>query len=183
MGFLKKIVGSRNDRILKDYRKILNEINTVGESFKSTNLEEFPEITNKLKKDFINGKSLDEILPYAYALVREVSDRVMQMRHFDEQILGGIALHKGKIAEMKTGEGKTLVATLPAYLNALSNNGVHIITVNDYLAKRDRDWMSKLYEALGLSTGVILSGQNIEEKKAAYGSDIIYGTNLSLIHI
>ena len=177
MGFLKKIVGSRNDRILKDYRKILNEINTVGESFKSTNLEEFPEITNKLKKEFIDGKSLDEILPYAYALVREVSDRVMQMRHFDEQILGGIALHKGKIAEMKTGEGKTLVATLPAYLNALSNNGVHIITVNDYLAKRDRDWMSKLYEALGLSTGVILSGQNIEEKKAAYGSDIIYGTN------
>ncbi len=177
MGFLKKIVGSRNDRILKDYRKILNEINTIGDSLKSLNLEEFPEITNKLKKEYEDGKSLDEILPYAYALVREASERVMQMRHFDEQILGGIALHKGKIAEMKTGEGKTLVATLPAYLNSLSNNGVHIITVNDYLAKRDCDWMSKLYESLGLSTGVILSGQNTEEKKIAYESDIIYGTN------
>ncbi len=177
MGFLKKIVGSRNDRILKDYRKILNEINTIGDSLKSLNLDEFPEITNKLKKEYEDGKSLDEILPYAYALVREASERVMQMRHFDEQILGGIALHKGKIAEMKTGEGKTLVATLPAYLNSLSNNGVHIITVNDYLAKRDCDWMSKLYKSLGLSTGVILSGQNIEEKKIAYESDIIYGTN------
>ena len=177
MGFLKKIVGSRNDRILKDYRKILNEINIIGESVKSINSEEFPEITNKLKKEYLDGKSLDDILPYAYALVREASDRVMQMRHFDEQILGGIALHKGKIAEMKTGEGKTLVATLPAYLNALSNNGVHIITVNDYLAKRDCDWMSKLYKSLGLSTGVILSGQNIDDKKDAYESDIIYGTN------
>jgi len=177
MGFLKKIVGSRNDRILKDYRKILNEINVIGESVKSINSEEFPEITYKLKKEYLDGKSLDEILPYAYALVREASDRVMQMRHFDEQILGGIALHKGKIAEMKTGEGKTLVATLPAYLNALSNNGVHIITVNDYLAKRDCDWMSKLYKSLGLSTGVILSGQNIDDKKEAYESDIIYGTN------
>ena len=177
MGFLKKIVGSRNDRILKDYRKILNEINIIGESVKSINSEEFPEITNKLKKEYLDGKSLDDILPYAYALVREASDRVMQMRHFDEQILGGIALHKGKIAEMKTGEGKTLVATLPAYLNALSNNGVHIITVNDYLAKRDCEWMSKLYKSLGLSTGVILSGQNIDDKKDAYESDIIYGTN------
>ena len=120
---------------------------------------------------------MDEILPYAYALVREASDRVMKMRHFDEQILGGIALHNGKIAEMKTGEGKTLVATLPAYLNALTGDGVHIITVNDYLAKRDCEWMSTLYNYLGLSTGVILSGQNLEDKKNAYNSDIIYGTN------
>ena len=176
MGFLKKIVGSRNDRILKSYQKILNEINSIGDELKSLTLEDFPKITEKLKKEYQSGKSLDDILPYAFAIVREASERVMKMRHFDEQILGGIALHYGKIAEMKTGEGKTLVATLPAYLNCLSNNGVHIITVNDYLAKRDCVWMSKLYEALGLSTGVILSGQSFDEK-AAYNSDIIYGTN------
>lgn len=177
MGFLKKIVGSRNDRILKSYQKILNEINSIEDELKSLTLEDFPKITEKLKKEHQSGKSLDDILPYAFAIVREASERVMKMRHFDEQILGGIALHYGKIAEMKTGEGKTLVATLPAYLNCLSNNGVHIITVNDYLAKRDCVWMSKLYEALGLSTGVILSGQSFDEKKAAYNSDIIYGTN------
>ena len=177
MGFLKKIVGSRNDRILKSYQKILNEINSIGDELKSLTLEDFPKITEKLKKEHQSGKSLDDILPYAFAIVREASERVMKMRHFDEQILGGIALHYGKIAEMKTGEGKTLVATLPAYLNCLSNNGVHIVTVNDYLAKRDCVWMSKLYESLGLSTGVILSGQNFDEKKAAYNSDIIYGTN------
>ena len=177
MGFLKKIVGSRNDRILKSYQKILNEINSIGDELKSLTLEDFPKITEKLKKEHQSGKSLDDILPYAFAIVREASERVMKMRHFDEQILGGIALHYGKIAEMKTGEGKTLVATLPAYLNCLTNNGVHIITVNDYLAKRDCDWMSKLYEVLGLSTGVILSGQSFDEKKAAYNSDIIYGTN------
>ena len=135
MGFLKKIVGSRNDRILKSYQKILNEINSIGDELKSLTLEDFPKITEKLKKEHQSGKSLDDILPYAFAIVREASERVMKMRHFDEQILGGIALHYGKIAEMKTGEGKTLVATLPAYLNCLSNNGVHIITVNDYLAK------------------------------------------------
>ena len=177
MGFLKKIVGSRNDRILKSYQKILNEINSIGDELKSLTLEDFPKITEKLKKEHQSGKSLDDILPYAFAIVREASERVMKMRHFDEQILGGIVLHYGKIAEMKTGEGKTLVATLPAYLNCLTNNGVHIITVNDYLAKRDCAWMSKLYEVLGLSTGVILSGQSFDEKKAAYNSDIIYGTN------
>jgi len=177
MNLLKKIVGSRNDRILKDYQKILKEINLNAEEIKDIESKDFPEITNKLKEDYKNGKSLDQILPYAYSIVREASDRVMNMRHFDEQILGGIALHNGKIAEMKTGEGKTLVATLPAYLNALTGNGVHIITVNDYLAKRDCNWMSELYNFLGLKTGVILSGQNIEEKKLAYKSDVIYGTN------
>ena len=177
MNLLKKIVGSRNDRILKDYKKILEEINLIAEEIKNIESKDFPEITNKLKEDYKNGKSLDQILPYAYSLVREASDRVMNMRHFDEQILGGLALHDGKIAEMKTGEGKTLVATLPAYLNALTGNGVHIITVNDYLAKRDCDWMSALYNFLGLKTGVILSGQDIEEKKLAYKSDVIYGTN------
>ena len=177
MNLLRKIVGSRNDRILKDYRKILKEVNLQSNEVKNLIDSDFPNITKKLKTDYKSGASLDEILPYAYALVREASDRIMNMRHFDEQILGGIALHKGKISEMKTGEGKTLVATLPAYLNALTGNGVHIITVNDYLANRDCKWMSELYKFLGLETGVILSGQNIEDKKNAYESDIIYGTN------
>ena len=177
MNLLRKIVGSRNDRILKDYRKILKEINLLSDEVKKLSDSDFPNITKKLKKDYASGTSLEEIQPYAYALVREASERIMNMRHFDEQILGGIALHKGKISEMKTGEGKTLVATLPAYLNALTGNGVHIITVNDYLANRDCKWMSELYRFLGLETGVILSGQNIEDKKNAYKSDIIYGTN------
>ena len=177
MNLLRKIVGSRNDRILKDYKKILKEVNLLSNEVKNLIDSDFPNITKKLKTDYKNGANLDDILPYAYALVREASDRIMNMRHFDEQILGGIALHKGKISEMKTGEGKTLVATLPAYLNALTGNGVHIITVNDYLANRDCKWMSELYKFLGLETGVILSGQNIEDKKNAYESDIIYGTN------
>ena len=179
MNLLRKIVGSRNDRILKDYRKILKEINLLSDEVKKLSDSDFPNITKKLKKDYASGTSLQEIQPYAYALVREASERIMNMRHFDEQILGGIALHKGKISEMKTGEGKTLVATLPAYLNALTGNGVHIITVNDYLANRDCKWMSELYRFLGLETGVILSGQNIEDKKNAYKSDIIYGTKSS----
>ena len=177
MNILKKIVGSRNDRILKDYRKILREINLLSQEMQSLSDKDFPDITGKLKKDYMDGKSLEDMLPYAYSLTREASSRIMKMRHFDEQILGGIALHNGKIAEMKTGEGKTLVATLPAYLNAITGKGVHIITVNDYLAKRDCDWMTDLYNFLGLSTGVILSGQTLEEKKKAYKSDIIYGTN------
>ena len=156
MNVLKKIIGSRNDRILKNYQKILNSVNSFSNEISKFNNNDFPNSTAKLKEDYKNGKSLDEILPYAYALVREASDRIMKMRHFDEQILGGIALHYGKIAEMKTGEGKTLVATLPAYLNALTGNGVHIITVNDDLANRDCAWMSTLYNFLGLSTGVIL---------------------------
>ena len=177
MNILKKIVGSRNDRILKDYRKILKEVNLLSQEMQSLSDKDFPDITSKLKKDYMDGKTLEDMLPYAYSLTREASSRIMRMRHFDEQILGGIALHNGKIAEMKTGEGKTLVATLPAYLNAITGKGVHIITVNDYLAKRDCDWMTDLYNFLGLSTGVILSGQTLEEKKKAYKSDIIYGTN------
>jgi len=177
MNILKKIVGSRNDRILKNYHKTLREINLLSEDMKALSDGDFPDITQKLKQDYMNGKTLEEILPYAYSLTREASSRIMKMRHFDEQILGGIALHNGKIAEMKTGEGKTLVATLPAYLNAITGKGVHIITVNDYLAKRDCGWMAGLYDFLGLSTGVILSGQTLEEKKKAYKSDIIYGTN------
>ena len=177
MNILKKIVGSRNDRILKNYHKTLREINLLSEDMKALSDGDFPDITQKLKQDYMNGKTLEEMLPYAYSLTREASSRIMKMRHFDEQILGGIALHNGKIAEMKTGEGKTLVATLPAYLNAITGKGVHIITVNDYLAKRDCGWMAGLYDFLGLSTGVILSGQTLEEKKKAYKSDIIYGTN------
>ena len=177
MSILKRIVGSRNDRILKDYRKILNKVNSFSNEVKIIKDIDFHRHTNELKKKYKEGEALEEILPYAYALVREASDRIMNMRHFDEQVLGGIALHNGKIAEMKTGEGKTLVATLPAYLNALTGNSVHIITVNDYLAKRDCEWMSTLYNFLGLSTGVILSGQSLEDKKKAYKSNVIYGTN------
>ncbi len=177
MNFFKKIIGSRNDRLLKKYLIILQEVNAFSEILKSLKDSEFHDITKKLKNDFIDGRKLEEIMPYAYALLREASERVLGMRHFDEQILGGIALHEGKITEMKTGEGKTLVATLPAYLNSLSGNAVHIITVNDYLAKRDSEWMSKLYNFMGLSTGVIISGQSIEEKKKAYQSNIVYGTN------
>ena len=183
MNLLRKIVGSRNDRILKDYQKILHKVNSCSNDIEKLKDEEFPGVTKRLKKDVFEGKSLDEILPYAFSLVREASTRIMNMRHFDEQIIGGIALHNGKIAEMKTGEGKTLVATLPAYLNALTGNGVHIITVNDYLAKRDCEWMSKLYNFLGLNTGVILSNQSIEEKKLPT-SQILYTEqimNLDLI--
>ena len=181
MNLLRKIVGSRNDRILKDYKN-LHKVNSCSNDIEKLKDEEFPGVTKRLKKDVFEGKSLDEILPYAFSLVREASTRIMNMRHFDEQIIGGIALHNGKIAEMKTGEGKTLVATLPAYLNALTGNGVHIITVNDYLAKRDCEWMSKLYNFLGLNTGK--SYQTRVLKKKLPTSQILYTEqimNLDLI--
>ncbi len=133
--------------------------------------------TPLLKERLKNGESLDDILPEAFATVREASVRTLEMRHFDVQLIGGIVLHQGKIAEMKTGEGKTLAATLPAYLNALTGRGVHIITVNDYLARRDTEWMGHIYKFLGLSVGCILHGLDDEERKAAYNSDITYGTN------
>ena len=133
--------------------------------------------TEEYRKRYADGESLDKLLPEAFATVREAGVRVLGMRHFDVQLIGGMVLNEGKIAEMRTGEGKTLVATLAAYLNALTSKGVHVITVNDYLAKRDSEWMGKLYGALGLSTGVIVSGQSNEEKRAAYACDITYGTN------
>lgn len=174
---LAKIFGSKNKRELKRMGRIVNEINKIGEGLTELSDEELQAYTPTFQQQFRDGRSLDEILPEAYAVAREASTRVMGMRHFDVQLLGGIALHEGRIAEMRTGEGKTLTATLPVYLNALSGKGVHVVTVNDYLAERDANWMRPLYEFLGLSVGIIKSQQSTEEKRDAYLADITYGTN------
>ena len=175
--FLRKLFGSRNDRVIGRLSKIVKKINLLENDLKLLNESDFPGKTNEYRKRINEGESLDDILPEAFALVREVGKRVLNMRHFDVQLIGGMVLHHGNISEMRTGEGKTLVATLAAYLNSLSGSGVHIITVNDYLAKRDAEWMGQLYSFLGLSTGVIVSGLSMEERKAAYLCDITYGTN------
>jgi preprotein translocase subunit SecA len=174
---VKKIFGTRNDRVVKKLSKIVAQINPLEDEFKLLNDEDFPDKTNRLKERIKEGEDLDSILPEAFALVREAGQRVLNMRHFDVQLIGGMVLHNGSIAEMRTGEGKTLVATLAAYLNALSGLGVHVITVNDYLAQRDSEWMGQIYNFLGLSTGVIVSGLSTEERKIAYQCDITYGTN------
>ena len=174
---LTKVFGSKNERELKKIKPIVEKINTFEPQMQSMSDEALKAQTPLFKERLNNGESLDDILPEAFATVREASIRTLQMRHFDVQLIGGIVLHQGKIAEMKTGEGKTLAATLPAYLNALSGRGVHIITVNDYLARRDTEWMGHIYKFLGLSVGCILHGLNDDERSAAYGSDITYGTN------
>ena len=174
---LTQIFGSRNDRLLKQYRKTVERINALENGLSALSDEALQAKTNEFKQRFLSGESLDNLLPEAFAVVREASKRVMKMRHFDVQMMGGIALHQGKIAEMRTGEGKTLTATLAVYLNALSGKGVHVVTVNDYLANRDAQWMGRLYNFLGLSVGVNLSQLSREEKQAAYQSDITYGTN------
>ncbi len=175
--FLTKIFGSRNQRILKRLQKRVIEINAFEDELQTLTDEQLQAKTQEFKERLSNGQSLDDLLHEAFAVTREAGRRIMGMRHFDVQLIGGMVLHEGKISEMRTGEGKTLVATLPAYLNALTGKGVHIITVNDYLAKRDADWMRPLYEFLGLTVGVVLSGQVHEEKKQAYACDITYGTN------
>jgi preprotein translocase subunit SecA len=174
---LTKIFGSRNDRLLKQYRKTVERINAMEPSFAQLTDEQLRAKTEEFKARVASGTSLDEILPEAFAVVREGSKRVMKMRHFDVQMLGAMALHHGKIAEMRTGEGKTLTATLAVYLNALAGRGVHVVTVNDYLANRDAQWMGRLYNFLGLSVGVNLPHLSREQKQAAYASDITYGTN------
>ncbi len=174
---LKGVFGSRNDRLLKSYTKSVAAINALEEGLKSLPDVDLKNKTSELRGRISEGESLDDILVESFAVVREASRRVLGMRHFDAQLLGGIALHSGKISEMRTGEGKTLVATLPAYLNALSGKSVHVVTVNDYLAKRDANWMGAVYEFLGLSVGVNLSGQDHETKHKAYAADITYGTN------
>ncbi len=174
---LTQIFGSRNDRLLKQFRKTLERINGLEASYEHLSDEALRQKTNEFKQRFGQGETLESLLPEAFAVVREGSKRVMKMRHFDVQMMGGIALHQGKIAEMRTGEGKTLTATLAVYLNALSGKGVHVVTVNDYLANRDAQWMGQLYQFLGLSVGINLSQLNREEKQAAYNSDITYGTN------
>ena len=171
------IFGSRNDRLLKTYRKTLERINALEVPLEALSDEQLKAKTTEFKQRHQKGESLDDLLPEAFAVVREGSKRVMKMRHFDVQMLGGIALHQGKIAEMRTGEGKTLTATLAVYLNALAGLGVHVVTVNDYLANRDAQWMGRLYNFLGLSVGVNLSQLSREEKQNAYRSDITYGTN------
>ena len=174
---LTKAFGSKNERELKKIKPIVEQINTFEPQMQSMSDEALKAQTSLLRNRLNNGESLDDILPEAFATVREASIRTLQMRHFDVQLIGGIVLHQGKIAEMKTGEGKTLAATLPAYLNALSGKGVHIVTVNDYLARRDTEWMGHIYKFLGLSVGCILHGLDDDERNAAYSSDITYGTN------
>lgn len=176
-GLFEKIFGSRNDRVLKNIQVMVDEINSFESNIKLKTDDQLVEQTEIFRKRLKNGETLEDILPEAFATVREASWRVLEMRHFDCQMVGGIVLHHGNIAEMKTGEGKTLVATLPAYLNALSGNGVHIITVNDYLAARDAEWMGKLFNFLGLSVATVVHGLNDEERKVAYSADITYGTN------
>ncbi|MYM30824.1 preprotein translocase subunit SecA [Duganella sp. CY15W] len=177
MSFLTKIFGSRNQRLLKQYQKTVREINALEPAMEKLSDAELQAKTPAFKERIANGETLDQILPEAFAVCREASKRVMKMRHFDVQMIGGMVLHYGKIAEMGTGEGKTLTATLPAYLNALSGKGVHIVTVNDYLAQRDADTMAKLYSWLGLTTGINLSQMEHAAKQQAYASDITYGTN------
>jgi len=177
---LTRIVGSKNDRDLKQIAPIVRRINELEAEMARRSNEELAGLTPKFRERIANGESLDDILPEAFAAVREVGKRVLNMRHFDVQLIGGIVLHRGRIAEMKTGEGKTLVATLPAYLNALEGKGVHIVTVNDYLAGRDAEWMGKIYKALGLTVSCIQHPLTDEERKIAYAADITYGTNNEL---
>ena len=177
INFLTKIFGSRNDRTIKQYRKTVVLINGLEAQYEALSDEQLRAKTDEFRTRVAQGETLDKILPEAFAVVREGSKRVMKMRHFDVQMLGGISLHKGKISEMGTGEGKTLTATLAVYLNALPGKGVHVVTVNDYLASRDAQWMGKLYNFLGMSVGINLSQLSREEEQAAYNSDITYGTN------
>ena len=174
---LKKVFGSRNERLLKQYRQVANRINGMEDAMKALSDEQLAAKTTEFKERHAKGESLDALLPEAFAVCREASRRVLNMRHFDVQLIGGMVLHHGKIAEMRTGEGKTLVGTLPVYLNAIAGKGVHVITVNDYLASRDAGIMGKLYNFLGLSVGVNLSQMPHEHKKVAYACDITYGTN------
>ena len=174
---LTKLFGSRNDRLLKQYRKTVARINALEPQFEKLSDEQISAKTQEFRERLGKGETLDQLLPEAFAVVREASKRVMKMRHFDVQLIGGMALHEGKIAEMRTGEGKTLTATLPVYLNELTGKGVHVVTVNDYLANRDAQWMARLYNFLGLTVGVNLPYMPREEKQAAYGADITYGTN------
>ena len=193
---IKKVFGTSNDRDLRQMRKVVSKINVLEDHLKTLNDADLRAQTTVLRDRLAGGETLDELLPDAFAVVRETATRVMGMRHFDVQMIGGITLHEGKIAEMRTGEGKTLVATLVAYLNALSGNGVHVITVNDYLARRDAQWMAPLYQGLGMSLGVIQSYQGPDaansfylgeddddgelqpsERRQSYAADITYGTN------
>ena len=175
--FMVGVFGSRNQRLIKRYGSLVAAANALEPSLTGLSDDALRAKTAELKERYVASQDLDVLLPEAFALVREAARRALGMRHFDVQLIGGIALHQGKIAEMRTGEGKTLVATLNAYLNALSGKGVHVVTVNEYLAQRDADWMGPVYRFLGLTVGVIKSNQPTDEKRQAYAADITYGTN------
>jgi len=177
LNFATKIFGSSNERVIKNMRSKVEEINALEPSIAKLSDDELKAKTQEFRSRLEGGATLDSLLPEAFAVVREASKRVFGMRHFDVQLIGGITLHQGKIAEMRTGEGKTLMATLPVYLNAISGKGVHVVTVNDYLAKRDSEWMGKLYNWLGLSIGCIVSNMPDTTRQEAYAADITYGTN------
>ena len=177
---LSKVVGSRHDRVIKKFTKLVAEINSFEKSMQSLGNAELRAKTQQFRERLDKEDSLESILPEAFAVVREASQRVLGERHYDVQLIGGMVLNEGGISEMGTGEGKTLVATLPAYLNALDGKGVHIVTVNDYLAKRDAEWMGKVFSFLDLQVGTAISGMSSEEKKAAYACDITYATNNEL---
>src|SRR5207248_4339782 len=177
INILTKIFGSRNERLLKQYGQVVRRINALEAPTAAVSDDELRTRTVALKERVGNGEELDSVIPEAFAIVREAGKRALQMRHFDVQLIGGMVLHHGKIAEMKTGEGKTLVATLPVYLNALEGKGVHVVTINDYLAHRDSEWMGRIYKGLGMSVGVIVHDLDDEERKEAYNCDITYGTN------
>src|SRR2546429_4531330 len=172
-----RVFGSRNERLVRGYARAVRAASQLEPQIKELSDEALRERTEQFRQRLKAGATLDELLPEAFAVVREAARRTLQMRHFDVQLIGGIVLHKGMISEMRTGEGKTLVATLPAYLNALTGEGVHIVTVNEYLAQRDADWMGPVYRFLGLTVGVIKTAQSPSEKRAAYACDIAYGTN------
>ena len=174
---LAKVVGTQNERDLKRLRPFVGEINALESSIQALSDEQLRAKTAEFRERLAQDETLDDLLAEAFAVVREAGRRVLNMRHFDVQLIGGAVLHKGRIAEMKTGEGKTLVATLPAYLNALEGKGVHIVTVNDYLARRDSEWMGKIFRFLGMTVGVIQHDLNDAERQVAYACDITYGTN------
>src|ERR1700730_238767 len=174
---LAKIFGTKNEREIKTLRPIIAAINDLEPQMQQLPDAELAQKTQGFKQRVANGESLDDLLIEAFAVCREAGRRILNMRHFDVQLIGGIVLHRGKIAEMRTGEGKTLVATLPVYLNALEGKGVHVVTVNDYLAKRDAEWMGRIYKFLGMTVGVIVHDLDDAERQAAYHSDITYGTN------
>lgn len=175
--FLSKVLSFGADKDIKAFEKIATQITNLEPQMQAMSDEELRGQTKKFKERYAKGESLDDLLPEAFATVREASVRTTGLRHFDVQLVGGIALHKGTIAEMKTGEGKTLVSTLAGYLNALSGDGVHIVTVNDYLAKRDSEWMGKIYKFLGMTVGLLQNGMRLSLKKPAYEADVTYGTN------
>src|SRR5688500_8938371 len=177
---LTNIFGSRNDRLLKTYKRLVEQVAAFETQFEKLSDAELRAKTDEFRQRLTQGSTLDDLWPEAFAVVREAGKRTLKMRHFDVQIVGGIALHQGKIAEMRTGEGKTLMATLPVYLNALAGKGVHLVTVNDYLARRDAEWMGNIYRFLGLSVGVIQHDLSDAERQRSYAADVTYGTNNEL---